>query len=130
MLVDATYRGRPRKLLLQANRNGFYYILDRVTGEFLQGTPFVDKLDWATGLDGKGRPLVAPGHEPTVKGAVTCPSTAGATNWPPPTYSRDTGYLYVPGTVRTSAFTRYGDKYKVGLRYTGGGQAAPIGSTC
>ena len=95
VLVDATFRGQPRRLLLQANRNGFYYLLDRATGEFLQGTPFVDKLDWATGLDAKGRPIVAPGHEPTVKGTVTCPSTAGATNWPPPTYSRDTGYLYV-----------------------------------
>ncbi|HMF94085.1 MAG TPA: PQQ-binding-like beta-propeller repeat protein [Vicinamibacterales bacterium] len=95
VLVDATFRGQSRKLLLQANRNGFYYILDRDTGEFLQGTPFVDKLDWATGLDARGRPIVAPGHEPTVTGTSTCPSTAGATNWPPPTYSRDTGYLYV-----------------------------------
>jgi alcohol dehydrogenase (cytochrome c) len=95
VLVDATFRGQARKLLLQANRNGFYYVLDRATGEFLQGTPFVDKLDWATALDAKGRPLAAAGHEPTVKGTVTCPSTAGATNWPPPAYSRDTGYLYV-----------------------------------
>src|SRR5262249_60289425 len=87
--------GQCGKLLLQANRNGFYYVLDRVSGEFLQGTPFVDKLDWATGLDARGRPIVAPGHEPTVAGTSTCPSTAGATNWPPPTYSRDTGYLYV-----------------------------------
>ena len=57
------------------------------------------------------------------------PSGIGGTNWSPMPYSPDTGYFYVPGTVRTSAFTRYGDKYINGLRYTGGGQAAPIGST-
>ena len=95
VLIDATFRGQPRKLLLQANRNGFYYVLDRTNGEFLLGTPFVDKLDWATGLDAKGRPIVTPGHDPTVKGTTTCPSTMGATNWPPPTYSPDTRYLYV-----------------------------------
>jgi alcohol dehydrogenase (cytochrome c) len=95
VLIDATFQGRPRKLLVQANRNGFYYVLDRATGEFLLGTPFVDQLDWATGLDAKGRPIVVPGHDPTVKGTKTCPSTMGATNWPPPTYSPDTGYLYV-----------------------------------
>ena len=95
VLVDATFRGQPRKLLLQANRNGFYYVLDRTSGEFLLGTPFVDQLDWATGLDARGRPIVAPGHEPTVKGTKTCPSTMGATNWPPPTYSPDTRYFYV-----------------------------------
>jgi len=95
VLVDATFRGQPRKLLLQANRNGFYYVLDRTNGEFLLGTPFVDQLDWATGLDAKGRPIVAPGHDPSVKGTKTCPSTMGATNWPPPAYSPDTRYFYV-----------------------------------
>src|SRR5437867_4214092 len=88
-------RRQPRKLLLQRNRNGFYYVLDRTNGEFLLGTPFVDKLDWATGLDAKGHPIVTPGHYPTVKGTTTCPSTMGATKWPPPTYSPDTRYLYV-----------------------------------
>jgi len=95
VLADANFRGQPRKLLLQANRNGFYYVLDRTNGQFLLGTPFIDKLDWAKGLTPEGRPIVAPGHEPSVKGTVTCPSTAGATNWPPPTYSPDTGYFYV-----------------------------------
>ena len=95
VLVDATFRGQPRKLLLQANRNGFYYVLDRTNGEFLLGTQFADQLDWAKGLDAKGRPIVNPGHDPSVKGTTTCPSTAGATNWPPPTYSPDTHYLYV-----------------------------------
>jgi alcohol dehydrogenase (cytochrome c) len=95
VLVDGVIRGQPRKLLLQANRNGFYYILDRTNGEFLSGTPFVNKVDWTTGLDDKGRPIVAPGHDPSVRGTITCPSTAGATNWPSPTYNPDTHYFYV-----------------------------------
>ncbi|MCM3878704.1 MAG: PQQ-binding-like beta-propeller repeat protein [Vicinamibacterales bacterium] len=95
ILVDANFRGQPRKLLLHANRNGFYYVLDRTNGQYLLGTPFIDKLDWATGLSPEGRPILAPGHEPSVKGTITCPSTAGATNWPPPAYSPDTGYFYV-----------------------------------
>ena len=61
VLVDATYKGERRKLLLQANRNGFYYVLDRVTGKFLHGTPFVRKLNWATGLTPEGRPIRDPG---------------------------------------------------------------------
>jgi hypothetical protein len=55
-------------------------------GEYLLGTPFVSKVDWADGLDSKGRPIVIPGHDPSVRGTRTCPSTAGATNWPAPTY--------------------------------------------
>src|ERR1700689_129696 len=82
VLIDAVYQGQPRKLLLQANRNGFFYVLDRTTGKFLAGAPFVSKIDWATGLDANGKAILATGHDPSVKGTVTCPSTAGATNWP------------------------------------------------
>jgi alcohol dehydrogenase (cytochrome c) len=95
VLVDAPFKGQTRKLLLQANRNGYYYVLDRSNGQFLLGTPFVSKVDWADGLDSKGRPIVIPGHEPSVRGTETCPSTAGATNWPAPAYSPDTKYFYV-----------------------------------
>ena len=95
VLLDATYKGQPRKLLLQANRNGYYYVLDRTTGKYLAATPFVSKIDWTTGIDANGKATVAPGHDPTVKGSVTCPSTAGATNWPSPTYDPQTGYFYL-----------------------------------
>ncbi|MEZ5354793.1 MAG: PQQ-binding-like beta-propeller repeat protein [Bryobacteraceae bacterium] len=95
VLIDAEFRGRSRKLLLQANRNGFYYILDRVTGEFLHGKPFVKKLDWATGLDDKGRPLLVPGKIPTPGGTKVCPSVRGATNWMSPSYDPATGLFYV-----------------------------------
>ncbi|MBK5290454.1 MAG: PQQ-dependent dehydrogenase, methanol/ethanol family [Acidobacteriia bacterium] len=95
ILVDAPFKGKPRKLLVQANRNGFYYVLDRVTGEYLHGTPFVKKLNWASGLDAKGRPIRVPGVIPSPQGTKTCPATSGATNWMSPAYNPDTGWFYV-----------------------------------
>ena len=95
ILLDATFNGEPRKLLLQANRNGVYYILDRTNGRFLRGVPFVSKVDWITSLSPEGRPILAPGHTPTVQGTKTCPSTAGATNWPSPAYNPDTKLFYL-----------------------------------
>jgi alcohol dehydrogenase (cytochrome c) len=95
VLLDAEFRGRQRKLLLQANRNGFYYVLDRVTGEFLHGKPFVKRLDWAKGLDDKGRPMLVPKKEPTPGGTKICPSVRGATNWMSPSYNPATGLFYV-----------------------------------
>src|SRR4029079_19398105 len=95
ILVDAPFRGQPRKLRVQANRNGFYYILDRTNGKFLSGTPFVSRVNWASGLTPEGRPLLTFGHAPTVEGSHTCPSTAGATNWPSPAYNPDLNLFYV-----------------------------------
>jgi alcohol dehydrogenase (cytochrome c) len=95
VLVDLPYQGKMRKLLLHADRNGFYYVLDRVTGEFLNGKPFVKLLNWATGLTEKGRPVRVPGVEPTIKGNKVCPATSGATNWMSPAYSPDLKYFYV-----------------------------------
>ena len=77
MLVDMPFGGQQRKLLLHANRNGFYYVLDRATGEFLRATPFVDKLTWAKGIDAKGRPIEVPDTDPTPGGNRVCPSRAG-----------------------------------------------------
>ena len=65
VLVDAVFRGQPRKLLLHGDRNGFFYVLDRLTGEFLLAEPFIKTLTWATGIDAKGRPILAPNQEPT-----------------------------------------------------------------
>src|SRR6185295_16135356 len=95
VLLDAPFNGQPRKLLLQANRNGIYYILDRTDGKFLRGVPFVSKVDWMSGFSPEGRPILTPGHEPTVQGSKTCPSTAGATNWPSPAYNPDTKLFYL-----------------------------------
>ena len=95
LLLDTEYQGKPRKLLLQANRNGFYYVLDRVTGEFLHGTPFIKNMNWASGLTPKGRPIRVPGVEPSVQGTRTCPPTSGATNWHSPAYNPETKLFYL-----------------------------------
>jgi alcohol dehydrogenase (cytochrome c) len=95
VLVDAPFQGQPRKLMVHADRNGFYYVLDRTNGKFLHGTPFVKNLNWATGLTPEGRPVRVPGVIPTIQGTRTCPPTAGATNWHSPAYNPDTGLFYV-----------------------------------
>ncbi len=96
VLLDTTYQGRPRKLLLHPNRNGFFYVLDRITGEFLRATPFVEQLNWAKGIDAQGKPMQNPGMEPSPNGTRVCPSVRGATNWMSPAYNPGTGLLYVP----------------------------------
>ena len=73
--------GRPTKVMLWANRNGNFYVLDRTNGRFLLGKPFVEKLTWAKGLDAKGRPILNPNQEPTIEGARICPGPGGGTNW-------------------------------------------------
>src|SRR5207244_13581596 len=93
VLIDATYKGQPRKLLLEANRNGFIYALDRSTGEFLSDTRFVNKLNWAQGIDDKGRPI-RPEVKPTPEGPKVCPGYAGATNWFTPADDESRQLLY------------------------------------
>ncbi|HTG89784.1 MAG TPA: PQQ-binding-like beta-propeller repeat protein [Vicinamibacterales bacterium] len=110
VLIDAPFRGQPRKLLVQANRNGYYYVLDRTTGRFLHGTPFVSQLNWSSGLSPEGRPILIPGTEPSVLGSKTCPSTMGATNWPSPAYNPDTGYFYVIAQEGCSVNFRVSDR--------------------
>jgi alcohol dehydrogenase (cytochrome c) len=114
VLVDAPFKGRPRKLLVQANRNGFYYVLDRVTGEFLHGTPFIKELNWAKGLDEKGRPIRVPGVIPSVQGTKTCPATSGATNWMSPAYNPGTGWFYVVAQEGCGINTKSRDTFRPG----------------
>jgi PQQ-dependent dehydrogenase (methanol/ethanol family) len=95
VLVNAQFGGRDRKLLLQANRNGFYYVLDRTTGEFLLGKSFVKKLTWASGIDASGRPQLVEGNKPSRRGTVTCPAVRGATNWYSTAFHPATGLFYV-----------------------------------
>ena len=105
VLVDVTFRGAPRKLLLHPNRNGFFYVLDRTNGQFLYATPLVQKLNWATGIDAKGRPIEVPNLETTPKGTRICPSMRGAANWMSPSFSLQTGLLYVPTLEQCDVFT-------------------------
>jgi alcohol dehydrogenase (cytochrome c) len=94
VLTDANENGAMRHLLLQANRNGFFYVLDRTNGKFLRATPFLQKITWANGIDASGRPISS-GREPSKEGTSICPGIVGATNWFSPSYNPETGLFYV-----------------------------------
>jgi alcohol dehydrogenase (cytochrome c) len=95
VLADINWQGKPRKVMLWANRNGFFYVLDRVTGEFLLGKAFVNQ-DWALGIDKNGRPIKSPRFWPKPMGGIlVMPSSQGGTNWYPPSYSPQTGLFYM-----------------------------------
>ena len=94
VLVDAQFQGQMRKLMLWPNRNAFYYVFDRATGELLLARQFA-RQTWAQGIDSKGRPVIKPEAIPTDKGVVVFPGIQGATNWYSPSYSPLTGLLYI-----------------------------------
>jgi alcohol dehydrogenase (cytochrome c) len=94
VLFDETEDGATRHLLAQANRNGFFYVLDRTDGRFLHATRFVDKLNWASGVDRSGRPVLT-GRIPTADGTEICPGINGATNWFSPAYDPGTRLFFV-----------------------------------
>ncbi len=117
VLADMDWRGERRKLMLWANRNGYFYVLDRANGEFLLGKPFV-KVNWSSGLDANGRPIPTPQPE----GAPTWPGNQGGTNWYPPSYSPRTGLFYFAAwqdyaTIYRKEFS----EYEPGRPYLGGG---------
>ena len=117
VLVDANWQGKPAKLMLWANRNGNFYVIDRATGKFLLGKPFV-KVNWMSGFDANGRPI----QTPQGAGMPTYPGNQGGTNWYPPSYSPRTGLFYL------SAWENYGSiyrpeesTYQAGRNFSGGG---------
>jgi len=93
VLIDAVYQNQPRKLLVQANRNGYIYVLDRTNGEFLSAVRFVEKLNWANGIDTKGRPIRTD-IKPTAAGTKSCPGYGSATNWLACSYNESTQQFY------------------------------------
>jgi alcohol dehydrogenase (cytochrome c) len=119
LAVDAVFKGRERKLLLQANRNGFFYVLDRTTGEFLLGEPFVKKMDWADGIDEKGRPRTRDSATPTQEGTKTCPHVVGATNWFSSAYNN--GLFYVMALESCGIYTKNDTWWEQGKSFYGGG---------
>jgi len=122
VLVDTNWNGSPRKLMMWANRNGFFYVLDRANGQFLAGYPFV-KVNWASGLDAKGRPIQTPQPE----NAPTFPGVQGGTNWYSPSYSPHTGLFYVSAWENyASVFVKEEQKYQEGQRFVGGRPTTPI----
>jgi len=120
ILADLEFGGEPRKLMLWANRNAFYYTLDRETGEFLVGTPFA-KQTWAEGLDENGRPIRAPGKLPTPDGNIVSPAIGGGTNWWSSAYSPKTELYYVNAYDGEQKFFIREQDYRAGEQFTGGG---------
>jgi alcohol dehydrogenase (cytochrome c) len=117
VLVDMNWSGTMVKLMLWANRNGYFYALDRETGKFVLGKPFVN-VNWSSGLDERGRPI----QTPQPAGSPTYPGNQGATNWYSPSYSARTGLLYLSawdhyGTI----YTKQKADYVEGRYFTGGG---------
>jgi quinohemoprotein ethanol dehydrogenase len=98
MLADLTIKGRQRKVLMQANKDGFYYVIDRQTGEFISGQPFVT-VTWAKGLDEKtGRPIVNQEAKYGTQSVTITPGAGGAHNWAPMAFNPGTGLVYIPSS--------------------------------
>jgi len=104
VLIDGEFQGRPRKMLAQASRNGYFFLLDRATGEHLLTAPMIETMNWSKGLNAKGQPIPNPAKEATVDGVLVSPPSGGATNWPPPSFDPETGLFYVGTSESFSEF--------------------------
>jgi alcohol dehydrogenase (cytochrome c) len=121
VLFDDTIGGRIRKLVAMANRNGFYYVLDRQSGEFLRGTPYV-KQTWADGLDSKGKPILLQDAGPSREGKLLYPDITGGANWFSPSYSPQTKLFYQAAREVGAIYYKGEYQYKPGTVFVGGGQ--------
>lgn len=104
VLIDGIFQGRPRKMLAQASRNGYFFVLDRTNGEHLLTTPMIETMNWSKGLNAKGQPIPDPVKEATIDGVLVSPPSGGATNWPPPSFDPETGLFYVGTSESYSVF--------------------------
>jgi alcohol dehydrogenase (cytochrome c) len=95
VLIDGEFGGKPRKLVLQATRNGYFFVLDRVTGEHLLTSKFGTAVNWSNKMSPIGAPIPDPEKDSTIPGSLVSPTNGGATNWPPPAFSPETGLFYV-----------------------------------
>jgi alcohol dehydrogenase (cytochrome c) len=119
-IVDLEWDGKRRKLLVQANRNGFLYVLDRENGRFLAGSVITRKLDWASGLDPEGHPISVPGKDPTYEGNLICPWLSGATNWYSTSWNPLTKLYYVQTEDKCGIYTRRDQGFESGRSLMGG----------
>ncbi len=127
-LVDGMFDGKPRKMVLTASRNGYYFTLDRLTGEHLATGKYSDSVNWAKGYTDKGAPSRDPKKDFDIGGALVSPANGGITNWPPPAYSPDTGLFYVPQNDSYAMYylTETDPRGAMGL---GGKEEQGVGST-
>jgi alcohol dehydrogenase (cytochrome c) len=129
ILADLTIAGQPRKVVMFANRNGFYYTLDRTTGKPIVAKPFV-VTTWAKEIGADGRPVLLPGNMPDEKGSVTCPDLVGGTNFWQPSFDPSTRTFFVNAREVCMTFYAWAPEYRAGERFTGGaGQRVTAGGS-
>ena len=128
VLVDATFKGKPRKLVVTANRNGFLYILDRTNGKFLFSKQFSPSQNWAKGIDENGRPI-SNNLVPDEPGVTVCPGYSGGTNWYSPSYNPATGMFYFRSLEACSHFKGKTEPFAEGQEYYSTGVEHPKGGT-
>src|SRR5947208_1901036 len=128
VLADRQFGGTRRRLMVWPNRNGFYYVLDRETGQFLLAREFATQ-SWADGISPDGRPRVKPGSSPSAKGTLAYPGLLGGSNWVSPAYNPDTGLLYVPTVERGTIFFKGKAHFTPGALFAGGGHQAVAGAS-
>lgn len=121
ILIDGMFRGERRKMVATANRNAFYYVLDRQTGKFLHTRAFA-RQTWAKSHDDSGRPTILPNSSPTVEGALIYPSLGGGTNWYSPSWSPKHNLFYVPVREEGAYYYKGEADFKPGALFNAGGQ--------
>jgi alcohol dehydrogenase (cytochrome c) len=123
VMVNRDWQGSPRKLMLHADRNGFFYVFDRTDGKLLLAKQFLRNVTWASGIGSDGRPIKLPNQEPTVAGTKVCPSQDGATNWYSPSFNPNTGLYYFQTYEKCSIYQKNdGGVWEAGKTYLGGSQ--------
>ena len=103
ILFDGEFKGKQRKMVAQASRNGFFFVLDRSNGEHLLTAPFINS-NWSLGINAKGQPILNPKKEPSRNGTLVSPSSNGASNWFAPSFNPATGLFYVVASQSYSVF--------------------------
>jgi len=125
VLVDTDFHGQKRHLMLHADRNGFFYVLDRISGKLLLAKPFVDKLTWASDIGPDGRPKVLRGTDNTVEGTKVCPSVEGATNWMSSAWNPETRLFYVMALEKCSIYKKWTVSWEPG-EFSDGGETREV----
>jgi alcohol dehydrogenase (cytochrome c) len=126
VLVDRMWHGQNRKLLMQANRNGVFYVLDRVTGKFLAGSPFV-RASWVKGFDENGRPITTENWRANPEGTTVYPSLGGGSNFQAPSYSPQTGWMYFMYYDGPGRYSIGPAPYEPGKQFQGRGAGGGFG---
>jgi alcohol dehydrogenase (cytochrome c) len=129
LLLDTAWRGQPRKLLIQANRNGFFYVFDRTNGELLLAKQFLKNLNWAKGIDRTGRPILNELKEDANGETYVCPGFQGGTNWFSTSFNPGTGLYYFQALERCNLFTKRNMEWEAGKGFMGGAARPAPGET-